>query len=76
MSYLRPSFRPLSATLNLNDPLLAYDPAEVTAPTGEIMVTSRAGHSITNSRVENNGYLHLRWRIRKVGDLRAVEETK
>lgn len=73
--------------LHLNESLLAYDPAEalkdevgkfeVTSPAGEkFILTSRTGHSITNIRVEHNGYQHQQWRIRKVGELGTAEETK
>ncbi len=72
--------------INLNESLLAYDPAEVlkdevgkfevTSPTGEkFSVICRAGQSITNIRVETKGHHFQQWHIRKVGDLRSAEET-
>ncbi len=73
--------------INLNETLLAYDPAEalrdevgkfeVTSPTGEkFSVICRTGHSITNIRVETTkGHSNQQWYIRKVGELRSTEET-
>lgn len=72
--------------LNLNETLLAYDPAEaladevgkfeLTSPTGEkFTVICRHGHSITNIRVETNGHPR-QWHIRKVGDFGSDLETR
>ncbi len=72
--------------INLNETLLAYDPAEalrdevgkfeVTSPTGEkFSVVCRTGHSITNIRIETKGHPNQQWHIRKVGELRSTEET-
>ena len=72
--------------INLNETLLAYDPAEalrdevgkfeVTSPTGEkFSIVCRTGHSITNIRVETKTHPNQQWLIRKVGELRSTEEV-
>ncbi len=74
--------------INLNETLIAYDPAEalhdevgkfeVTSPSGEkFSVTCRPGHSITNIRLETTGQNPLvqQWRIRKVGELNYPQKT-
>ncbi len=72
--------------INLNETLLAYDPAEalkdevgkfeLTSPTGEkFAVICRTGDSITNIRVETNGHLQ-QWHIRKVGDFGTGQEAR
>ncbi len=64
--------------MNLNETLVAYDPAEaladevgkfeLTSPTGEkLTVTCRPGESITSLRVETNGHPQ-QWQIRKIGN--------
>jgi hypothetical protein len=71
--------------LNLNETLLAYDPAEalrdetgkfeVISPTGEkFSVICRAGHSITNIRVETKSHPSQQWHIRKVGELQTGQD--
>ncbi len=72
--------------INLNETLLAYDPAEalkdevgkfeLTSPTGEkFTVLCRTGDSITNIRVETNGHPQ-QWHIRKVGDFGTGQEAR
>ncbi len=71
--------------LNIDETLLAYDPAEaladevgkfeLTSPTGEkFTVTCRPGQSITNIRVETNGHPQ-QWHIRKVGGFALGKEA-
>jgi len=68
--------------LNLNETLLAYDPAEVLrdevgkfeviSPSGEkFTVICRSGASITNILLETNGHGKQQWHIRKVGELQS-----
>jgi hypothetical protein len=73
--------------LNLNETLLAYDPAEalrdevgkfeVISPNGEkFTVICRSGVSITNILLETDGHSKQQWHIRKVGELQSnVAET-
>ena len=74
--------------INLNETLLAVDPAEalqdevgkfeVISPSGEkFSVVCRPGHSITNIRLETTGGNPQvqQWRIRKVGQLNYPQET-
>ncbi len=71
--------------LNLNETLLAYDPAEalkdetgkfeVISPTGEkFSVICRSGQSITNIRIETKRHPSQQWHIRKVGELQTGQE--
>jgi hypothetical protein len=71
--------------LNLNETLLAYDPAEalrdetgnseVISPAGEkFSVICRAGHSFTNIRIETKIHPSQQWHIRKVGELQTGQE--
>jgi len=74
--------------INLNETLLAVDPAEalrdevgkfeVTSPSGEkFTVICRPGQSITNIRLETTGQnlqVH-QWRVRKVGVLNYPQEA-
>jgi hypothetical protein len=72
--------------INLNETLLAYDPAEalrdetgkfeVISPTGEkFTVICRVGHSITNIRMETKSHPSQQWHIRKVGELQTGSES-
>ena len=74
--------------INLNETLLALDPAEalrdevgkfeVTSPSGEkFSVICRTGQSITNIRLEvkSQNPQVQQWRIRKVGELNYPQET-
>jgi len=72
--------------INLNETLLAYDPAEalrdetgkfeVISPTGEkFSVICRSGQSITNIRIETGSHPSQQWHIRKVGELQTGQES-
>ena len=71
----------------VNETITGYDLAELlqgesgifegTSPTGErFQIVSRAGQSISNLRLQpGKKSENVQWRVRKVGELRAEQET-